>query len=653
LRPGPAFKLNQKLEGHRVALVDATYARLVVPLADDQLAWTTHLLVRVSSARPRAIDVTLNGRTLPNTKLVAGWQTLKIPIPAGTARAGENTIELMFGQNPSSNGNTLAIEWLQLGGTVADDAAPPPELVDPTSHALAVHAGTTLAYYLYVPNSAQVALTADVTPGCPVAVHARAHGVQVVDGALRDGAGSAVALGALAGKIARVELSTKSCDAHLATANLTIPGAPPSVPARPAKPPGHVIFWIMDSLRADKVRPFFPSARPEVPNWEKLAHEGTIFRNTYVQGNESRASHASIWTGVYPVNHRMIDERAILDSKWTTLGRAMKATGLFTSGVTANGYVDDRWGFGGGWDAFHNHIHREEATRGEDIWRSAQQSLTEHTAKPFFLYMGMVDTHVTWRAHEPWFSKYDGGGSYDGAYRREMNDDEEDAVIAGRGISERDKARVIAFYDSDVSYQDDLIGKVRDQLAAWGIGDDTLIVIMADHGDELWEDNGRLGHGGSLKDVLVHVPLVFYYPPFFPPGTVVDEGTEIVDVLPTLLDVMGKEPPPEVQGESLVPLAAGVGRGYARPSFSSMYEDSHAMRIGDWKIIMHSNGIPEVFDDRNDHYEHTDLAATRPIERRFLMDSLSIFATYQKDWKKRRWGVATNLRAAFAEDVER
>src|SRR5262249_28516711 len=157
--------------------------------------------------------------------------------------------------------------------------------------------------------------------------------------------------------------------------------------------------------------------------------------------------------------------------------------------------------------------------------------------------------------------------------------------------------------------QDDLIGKVRAQLADWGVADDTMIVITGDHGDEFWED-GRLGHGGSLHETLFHVPLLVYYPSLFPPGTAVPEGAETIDILPTLIDALGGKVPAEMQGESLIALAQGAGRGYPRPSVSSQYEDAHAMRLGDWKIIIRSGGQVRVFDCLKDHFEKSDLAAT-------------------------------------------
>jgi arylsulfatase A-like enzyme len=642
-RPNLPFRLAGKLEGHRVAVSEAL-SRVILPLGPGQSAGAVWL--RVSSPKARELELSLNGKSLGRVAVASGWQTLHAAVPAGAARVGENELLLSW----SGKADGPAVEWIQLGGAEPPaDAAP--AYWDAAQKSLVLPQGGGLAWYLQIP--AQAVLAAEVSgAGCEVSVRARVHDGATVEGTLRGGARAPVSLGALAGKVARLDLALvpSSCpEARLSAAALLTPGPAPTVVRRAR--PKNVVLWIMDSLRADKLRPFFAGARAEVPNLEKLAKTSTLFLNTYVQGNESRASHASIWASAYVATHRMIGDKDVLDARWLTVGEAMRAAGLYTAGVSANGWIIGRWGFGDGWDFFVNHIHTDGGTRGEDVWAAARKAIADRVRKPFFLYLGFVDTHVSWRAHEPWISRYD-PGPYDGRFRRVASDPEVDAIAAGKlAITERDKTRIIAIYDSDVSYQDDLVGKVMDQLAGWGVADDTMLVITADHGDELWED-GRVGHGGSLHETLVHVPLLIHYPPLFPAGAVT-EGAESVDILPTLMDALGAEPAPEMQGESLIGLAQGVGRGYPRPSVASMYEDALAMRLGDWKLVVRASGAPRVYDAVKDHLERTDLAETRPLERRFLTDAMSTFLIYQKEWKKRRWGVASNQTARFAEDTDR
>jgi arylsulfatase A-like enzyme len=408
----------------------------------------------------------------------------------------------------------------------------------------------------------------------------------------------------------------------------------------------------MDALRADKLRPFWPTARPEAPSFAALAEKGTRFTSAWAQGNESRSSHASIWTGLYPANHGMVAPGTALDPRWVTLGPAMKSAGLATSGVTANGYVADRWGFGAGWDQFRNNIHQEGSTRGDEILQAGLDSLAAEPKRPWFLYLGTVDTHVSWRGKEPWLARYD-PRPYDGPFKTEALGRDIEHIAAGkRTVTERDQTHIIALYDSNVSFQDELLGKLVEQLGAWGVADDTMLIVTADHGDELWED-GRVGHGVSLAETLVHVPLLVVYPPLFPPGTVVDDEVELVDVLPTLCDALGLSPPEEAQGVSLVPLAQGQGRGYPRGAVASELERSHALRAAGWKLRVGASGVPLLYHLTDDPTERRDLAATRPLERRWLTDMLSMFLLHRKEWRKSRWGQVANVSAQMADDLER
>src|SRR5262249_29087395 len=269
----------------------------------------------------------------------------------------------------------------------------------------------------------------------------------------------------------------------------------------------------------------------------------------------------------------------------------------------------------------------------------------------FFLYLGTVDTHVSWRGKEPWLARYD-ARRYDGPYQTIALGRDVDRMASGElEVSDRDREHIIALYDSNVSFQDDLLGQLIAKLGAWGVADDTMLVVAADHGDELWE-NGGVGHGGSLAEPWVPVPLLVVYPPVFPPGGVVSEEVELVDVLPTLLDVLGAAAPEAVQGASLVPLAQGVGRGYPRGAVSSQFETAHALRLFGWKAYADSSGV-RIYHAAADPFERADLARTRPLERRYLTDVLGMYLAHRKEWRKTRWGAVANVSPAMASDLEK
>jgi len=491
-----------------------------------------------------------------------------------------------------------------------------------------------------VPSGGALVARAD---GCSVKVNAVAHGGAHVEGALVPDA--PLALGTLADKVARLSLVAEGGACAIKSAALTVAADAPAVKRAP--PPKNVVFWMSDDTRSDKFKLYNPKTRVETPIVDAFAQRATNFKVTYVQGNESRVSHASLWTSLYPLNHKFIAEKAKLDPKFVTIPEAVKPTGRSTIGLMGNGFIDAFWGFGEGWDVLKNHIHEGGGLKAEDFVVEAKQMLAKLAGKPYYMYIGTIDAHVSWRAHMPWIAKYD-PEPYAGPFVKACLDPQLDKIVAGKlPITDRDKTRIVALYDSDVSYNDQQFGKLLDLINA----DDTMVIFTADHGEELW-DHGKIGHGQSLREELVHVPLLISYAPLFPPGKSVTEGVEIIDLLPTIVDALGGKPPADAQGESLIGLAQGEGAGYPRPAIASQYELAHTMRLGRWKLSVFGSGEVRLFDAASDSAESKELSAEHPLEKRFVTDAMGVWMAYQGQWHKARWGVASNHKPELARDLE-
>ena len=123
--------------------------------------------------------------------------------------------------------------------------------------------------------------------------------------------------------------------------------------------------------------------------------------------------------------------------------------------------------------------------------------------------------------------------------------------------------------------------------------------------------------------------------------------------LPTLTDALGVPTPKDVQGESLIGVAQGVGAGYPRPAIASQYELSHTMRLGRYKLLVSGGGQVKLFDGAEDPGETRELTTTDPVALRHISDAMALWMAYQGGWKKARWGVASNLRPEFASDLEK
>jgi len=632
-----AWDLRQTEGDVKVAKMTGKSATVFVPLTATQAGRAT-VRLRAFVGDDANISIKVNDNKDINGKLTKGWTTIELAVPPDQLKEGENAITVF------SKKSGLELAWMQIGGTVAPDDAAATKFFDAGSKSLLLPKQQSMSWFVSIPDKSK--LTGDLSDGaCTVNVVATADDGQVVEGKL-GGTGSAVDLAALAGKSARLDLEGAGCpETRLSNAALVL-GGEVGKPKR-GEPPKYVVFIIMDSLRADRVRAFNTKARPETPNWEKLAETSTVFQNTYVQGNESQVSHAAIWSSNYLAKHRAIEMKDHLAEKWTTLDEVAKASGKYVAGASGNGYIRPARGFGNSWNQFVNHIEKGLGLKGADIMEKGLSFVAPKKDQPWFLYLGFIDTHVTWRAKQPWMDKYDGG--YKGRFEKEYGDDGPPGSN-GKDLTEKEQAHVRALYDSNVSYQDDLIGQLVKKLTDWGVWDQTMLVITADHGDEQWED-GRVGHGASERETLLHVPLIIHYPPMFPAGKVT-EGVEAIDILPTIADAMGVTHDPEWQGISLIPVANGQG-GYPWMSFSSQYENMHAGRIGHWKVKLMGTGQPHVYDLAKDSDEKTDVygKASAEIGARTLLDPMWILRQWNVEWKKAQWGNAADVSSRFASDL--
>ncbi|HEX5061656.1 MAG TPA: sulfatase-like hydrolase/transferase [Kofleriaceae bacterium] len=630
------WELRQQEGDIKVARITGKSGTVFVPLTAAQAGRNT-LRFRLFAQDAGAVSVRVNENKDLNGQLTKGWSTVELTVPAGQLKEGENSIAIFT----KSSGSELA--WLQVGATAAVGEDGAVKFYEPGSKSLTLPKDGGMSWFVAIPEKAK--LTGDLSDGaCTINVLATAEDGATLEGKLT-GIGSAIDLGAMAGKAARLDLEPTGCaEAQLASAAIVVPGAAPTV--KRADPPKYVVFVIMDSLRADRIRVWNPKARPEVPNWEKLAETSSVFLTHYVQGNESQVSHASMWSSEYLAKHKASEMKDKLDAKLMTIEKVAKKANKYAAGASANGYIRPERGFGNAWDQFVNHITKSLGLKGADVVDKGISFITPKKDQPWFLYLGLIDTHVTWRAKSPWMEKYDGG--YKGKFETSYGDDGPGGSN-GKGLSEKEQNHVRALYDSNVSYQDDLLGKLVEQLQTWGIYDKTMIIITADHGDEQWEENDRVGHGGSQRETLVHVPMLIHYPPLFP-ATKVHGGTEGIDIVPTLADALGVAFDPEWQGTSLLPLAQG-NDAYPLLAMSSAYENMHAGRIGHWKLQLKGGGAPRLWNLAKDPDERNDLWGKSHIGARLLLDPMWILRGWNVEWKKSQWGNAASVSSRFASDL--
>jgi arylsulfatase A-like enzyme len=650
--PAPRWQIGTQVGGVRAATADRE-AALEIPMDAEMARQVDRVELRVHAKAKQLLAMRINGRPVgkdaksSRVELADGWQTVTLKIDSGRLGVGENVVLLETAGRPKDR---ISIEWLRFASKGKEVVGDPRAAAtfDARAGTIALARDATLLWYVTIPEGAH--LVAEVKAPCKLEVRATTSDDSFVGGEIT-AAEPRVDLTKLAGRVTGLTVTARDCGKAVIRAPEIRLHGPAPAPAEKTPPPKYIVLWVMDALRADKVPAFTPGARAKTPNLDELAKTSAVFRQYYVQGNESQTSHASMWTGLYPAVHQvrfLNGGSPKLDVKLDVLAAKLADAGMTTVGVTGNGFVIADNGYARGFREYRN-LMREtglpnNVIYGDKIVDVALARLAAHRDRPAFLFFGTIDTHAPWIARKPWIDQY--SPNYTGPFQDYATADQLGFKPDSMGCSIIPPApeieRLRAIYDSAVSYQDQLVGKVVQQLQSWGIWDQTVFVITSDHGEEMFEDR-RCGHGGSLRESLVRVPLLVHDPSRFPAGTVIEEGVESIDLMPTLLDAMGAATPDAVQGESLVARAHGAGRGWVRPSYASMYEYAHAMRIGRWKITVGPSGILSIVDLVADPGETVDVTRKSPVERRMLTDNLGVFLALRTQWNKRTWGVTTNV----------
>ena len=373
-----------------------------------------------------------------------------------------------------------------------------------------------------------------------------------------------------------------------------------------------VLLIVVDTLRADALAGFGgdPNATPSVAS---LARDASVFTRAYAAAPWTTPSFASILTSSYPSQHQAGRRDPLLDFKYAltdslpTLAEALHERGYWTGAALSNAYLAKRMGLARGFDDYENLVSLEWqhpvlvglAARGliamPPYVRAAAQTrrileLVRRGAAsggPFFVLAHYMDPHAPHQAH----AAFDRG--------------------AGQSAADR--------YRDEVSYTDTHLGILIRELRAMGLYDDLLIILTADHGEELTEGRnaGNFGHGHTLYDELLHVPLLVKEPGGGGAGTRHTHPVSGIDVAPTILDLVGIDVPVEFQGRPL--LGREANRDAERILFSEgllFGREQKAAISGDVKVVLETSPDEvvhtRVYDRARDPGETAPLAADAP-----------------------------------------
>lgn len=408
---------------------------------------------------------------------------------------------------------------------------------------------------------------------------------------------------------------------------------------RPATPPSVVLITV-DSLRADHLG-VYGYSRDTSPRIDELAREGVVFDRAYTVETLSGPSHASIFTGLYPVTHGAIYNGYRLPEEAVTIAELLGSSGYRTAAFVSDWLLGRRFGLAQGFEEFRlsqvqtfargPKILNLEA-RSYDLARSWLQAMR---GEKFFLWLHCHQPHFSYNPIPPYDRKFDPEIPEQYPYRNHKQ--LESALEQGR-LTAEDEARVTALYDGEVFFTDELLGQIFDELRQHP--EPLLIIVTSDHGDLLFEPRQpkRVGHGGGhYYEGAMRVPLIVVPPAGFERRpSPVRALVSSIDLLPTIADFVGIETPAGVEGRSLKGLLGGT-QERIRDTVYAMYlkQDQTrtlALRTESHKLIRRADrDVGELYDLESDPRELNDLALEQPETVQRLTEQLQAWFEQRPD----------------------
>ena len=353
-----------------------------------------------------------------------------------------------------------------------------------------------------------------------------------------------------------------------------------------------IVLITIDALRYDHLgcSGYQRNTSPEI---DHLAGSGIRFTRCYAQAPHTHPSIASVMTGTYPRTHRSIVGSRILSPANRTMAEILQDAGYRTGAFVQNYWLSETFGFNQGFSEFHNLDIELSGNRSmEHIleWLESQES------DPRFLWLHFLEPHAGYMPRQQWIKEY--LPDYQGDFFTFTNDMLIECRCNGIRLPEEELDYIQACYDSEIRWTDEAIDRiihfVRDRSGHRPV----LFIITSDHGDEFY-DHGSLGHDHTLYDELLHVPLILYSPEVWQKPTVISSPVGSIDILPTVLDLLGLDQPAGLEGISLLEFS-GSNFPSNRPVIAQRYFfrlASHLISITQypWKMAVE---IPDI--DHND-----------------------------------------------------
>jgi len=346
---------------------------------------------------------------------------------------------------------------------------------------------------------------------------------------------------------------------------------------RPAAHDLNVVVVTLDTTRADRLG-CYGFTRVETPNLDALARQGVVFENATSTAPLTFPSHSSIFTGLIPPHHGARDNGGFfLDDARTTLAERLKAAGYATGAFIGAWVLESRWGLAQGFDEYSDRFELSKykvvslgtvQKPGDEVMDGALKWLDTVRDRRFFAWVHLYDPHAPYEAPEPYASRYRGQP-----------------------------------YLGEIAYTDHVVGRLTGWLETQGLLEKTVIVVVGDHGESLG-DHGEAAHAYFIYGATTHVPLIVRTPWGLTGRSPAQVST--VDILPTVLDVVGLAPQEGIDGRSLARALFDPAAPLGHASYSETYFPryhfgwQHLRSLRDDRYTYVDAPRPELYDRSQD-----------------------------------------------------
>ena len=423
----------------------------------------------------------------------------------------------------------------------------------------------------------------------------------------------------------------------------------------PAPQRPNVVLIVLDTTRADVLSAYgYPKTTS--PALDALAAEGALFEQAMTTDFWTLPAHASLLTGEYPRIHQATAETNHLPGRVTTLAEYLRRAGYRTRAYVSNAWIGNDRGFGQGFESYietwksnpgapDDYRFDVAGVRGAEEWIRQVAGRGEN----FFLFLNLNSAHMPYSPDvESLFGLSPEPRPIDRTRVLRKVKGMWDYLGGTYTLNAEDFEILEDLYSAEVFMVDALVGQLVDALRDKGLLDETLVIVTADHGENLGE-HGMVDHLLSMYDTTIRVPLIARHPSTFAAGSRRDELVSLVDIVPTVLDITGLgDRHPEIAVRSLArpgrPPHEFVIAENDRPmngielmkknfpdfDTSSIDHRMRMLRTERHKLIWWDDGRIEVYDLESDPQELEDLSASRPELSEHLLGLLDEWTKAQK-----------------------